>query len=196
MSVLYVYRISKCVGGITQPKHAHAQSQFWEFKIDQWQSCYSFRLYTRAALAWMKKKFHFEMRNLKGNCSGKKIIFFIPSIDRVCGSDAQGKKSDFLHGSVRRYKTLRSSTNCGCGHLMTHFVGIAITQQFIVVAFTCPGGVHCWKWRLLQGQLLLHYKLPGPQGNKGYMKGQAMELWLGKGPRNWGAWLRCSSAIS
>ena len=64
---------------------------------------------------------------LKGNCSGKKIIFFIPSIDRVCGSDAQEKKSDFLHGSVRKYKTLRSSTNCGCGHLMTHFVGIAIT---------------------------------------------------------------------
>ena len=64
---------------------------------------------------------------LKGNCSGKKIIFFIPSIDRVCGSDAQGKKSDFLHGSVRRYKTLRSSTNCGCGHLITHFVGVAIT---------------------------------------------------------------------
>ena len=84
-----------------------------------------------------------EILNLKGNCSGKKIIFFIPSIDRVCGSDAQGEKSDFLHGSVRKYKTLRSSTNCGCGHLMTHFVGIAITQQFIVVAFTCPGGVHC-----------------------------------------------------
>ena len=65
----------------------------------------------------------------KGNCSGKKFFFFIPSIDRVCGSVAQ---ADFLHGSVRRYKTLRSSTNCGCGHLMTHFVGIAITQQFIV----------------------------------------------------------------
>ena len=44
------------------------------------------------------------------------MIFFIPSIDRVCGSDAQEKKSDFLHGSVRKYKTLRSSTNCGCGH--------------------------------------------------------------------------------
>ena len=84
-----------------------------------------------------------KVDNLKGNCSGKKIIFFIPSIDRVCGSDAQEKKSDFLHGSVRKYKTLSSSTDCGCGHLMTHFVGIAITQQFIVVAFTCPGGVHC-----------------------------------------------------
>ena len=64
---------------------------------------------------------------LKGNCSGKKKKLFLLLI---------GKKSDFLHGSVRRYKTLRSSTNCGCGHLMTHFVGIAITQQFIVVAFT------------------------------------------------------------
>ena len=67
------------------------------------------------------------VNRLKGNCSGKKVVFLIPSIDRVCGSEAQEKKSDFLHGSVRRYKTLRSSTNCGCGHLMTHFVGIAIT---------------------------------------------------------------------
>ena len=25
------------------------------------------------------------------------------------------------------------------------------------------------------GAAVLHYKLPGPQGNKGYMKGQAME---------------------
>ena len=40
---------------------------------------------------------------VKGNCSGKFFLFFIPSIDRVCGSDAQGKKSDFLHGYVRRY---------------------------------------------------------------------------------------------
>ena len=69
---------------------------------------------------------------LKGNCSGKKIVVFIPSIDRVCCSDAQEKKLDFLHGSVRRYKPLTSTTNCGCGHLMTHFVGIAIS----VVAFT------------------------------------------------------------
>ena len=28
------------------------------------------------------------------------------------------KRLAFLHGSVRRYKPLRSSTNCGCGHLM------------------------------------------------------------------------------
>ena len=84
---------------------------------------------------WLQKT-GFTNRHLKGNCRGKKIYFFIPSIDRLCGSDAQEKKSDFLHGSVRRYKTLRSSTNCGCGHLMTHFVGIAITQQFIVIAFT------------------------------------------------------------
>ena len=32
---------------------------------------------------------------------------------------------DFLHGSVRRYKPLKSSTNCGCGHLMTQSVGNA-----------------------------------------------------------------------
>ena len=59
----------------------------------------------------------------------KKIILLIPSIDRVCGSDAQEKKSDFLHDSVRRCEPLRSSTNCGCGHLMTHFMGIAITNS-------------------------------------------------------------------
>ena len=52
-------------------------------------------------------------------------FFFISSIDRVCGSDAQGKKIDFLHGSVRKYKPLKSSTNCGCGHLMPQSVGIA-----------------------------------------------------------------------
>ena len=46
------------------------------------------------------------------------------------------KKSDFLHSSVKRYKPLRSIINCGCGHLMTQFVGIAIMQQFIVVALT------------------------------------------------------------
>ena len=50
---------------------------------------------------------------------------------------------NFMPGSVRRYKTLRSSTNCGCDHLITQFVGIAIAQQFIVVAFTWPSGVHC-----------------------------------------------------
>ena len=65
-----------------------------------------------------------QYKSLKGNCSGKKKNFFIPSIDRVCGSDAQEKKSDFLHSSVMRYKTLRSSTNCGCGHLMG-FVHVA-----------------------------------------------------------------------
>ena len=51
---------------------------------------------------------------------------------------------------------------------MTHFVGIAITQQFIVV-----------RW----GALLIVAPAPGaavappgPQGNMGYIKGQAMEL--------------------
>ena len=31
---LYVHRMSKCVGGITWPKHAHAQSQFGVVKTD------------------------------------------------------------------------------------------------------------------------------------------------------------------
>ena len=35
-----------------------------------------------------------QIQVLKGNCSGKKN-FFIPSIDRVCGSDVQ-EKSDFF----------------------------------------------------------------------------------------------------
>ena len=43
----------------------------------------------------------------------EKKLFVI--INRVCGSDAQGKNK-FLHGSVRRYKPLKSSTNFGCGH--------------------------------------------------------------------------------
>ena len=29
---LYVCRESKCIAGITWPKHAHAQSQFWAVK--------------------------------------------------------------------------------------------------------------------------------------------------------------------
>ena len=37
-------------------------------------------------------------------------FFFIPSIDKVCGRDDKEKK---VHGSVRRYKPLGSSTNCG-----------------------------------------------------------------------------------
>ena len=31
---LYVHRMSKCIGGITWPKHAHAQSQFGVVKTD------------------------------------------------------------------------------------------------------------------------------------------------------------------
>ena len=82
---------------------------------------------------------------LKGNCSGKNP-FFIPSIDRVCGTDAQGKKLDFLHRSVRRYKTLRSSTNCGCGHLMTHFH-----------ATVHSGSIYIARW----GALLIVVAAPG-----------------------------------
>ena len=59
---------------------------------------------------------------------------------------------------------------------MTHFVGIAITQQFIV------GSIYMPRW----GALLIVAPAPGEAvaplqaawtwGNKGYMKGQAMEL--------------------
>ena len=31
---LYVHHMPKCVGRITLPKHAHAQSQFWAVKTD------------------------------------------------------------------------------------------------------------------------------------------------------------------
>ena len=31
------------------PKQAHAQSQYWAVKSDQWHACYSFRLYARTA---------------------------------------------------------------------------------------------------------------------------------------------------
>ena len=88
---------------------------------------------------------------LKGNCSGKKIFFFIPSIDRVCGSDAQEKKSDFLHGSVRKYKTLRSSTNlwvwpfddalCGnCNHATVHSGSIYMPRWgALLIVAPAPG---------------------------------------------------------
>ena len=66
----------------------------------------------------------------------KKYFFLFLLLIEYVAVMLRGKNQIFLHGSVRRYKTLRSSTKCGCGHLMTHFVGIAITQQFIVVAFT------------------------------------------------------------
>ena len=36
----------KCTGGITWPKHVHAQSRFWAVKTDL-----SFLLYARVALA-------------------------------------------------------------------------------------------------------------------------------------------------
>ena len=84
---------------------------------------------------------------LKGNCSGKNF-FLIPSIDGVCGSDAQEKKLDFLHGSVRRYKTLRSSANCGCGHLWelhsatVHTISIYIARLgALLIVVPAPGAV-------------------------------------------------------
>ena len=54
---LYMSVVSKrCVGGITWPKRAHAQSQIWAVKTDLLHPCYSFLLYARAALARTKKK--------------------------------------------------------------------------------------------------------------------------------------------
>ena len=45
-----------CVGGITWPNHAHAQSQFWEVKNRPVIPVLfiSTRLYARADLAWTK----------------------------------------------------------------------------------------------------------------------------------------------
>ena len=85
---------------------------------------------------------------LKGNCSGKQIFFIFLLLMEYAALMLRGKILDFLHGSVSRYKTLRSSTNCGCGHLMTQFVGIAIggncnSATVHSVAFTWPSGVHC-----------------------------------------------------
>ena len=45
-----------CVPKCSRITWAHTQSQFWEVKTDLWYPCYSFQLYARAALAWMKKK--------------------------------------------------------------------------------------------------------------------------------------------
>ena len=57
----------KCVGGISWPKHAHAQSQFGAVKTDLQHPCYSFRLYARSALAWTKKKRSLRNEKLKTN---------------------------------------------------------------------------------------------------------------------------------
>ena len=76
---------------------------------------------------------------------------------------------DFLHGSVRRYKTLRSSTNCGCGHLMpcgncnsptvhSHSIYMAKWGVLLIVVVPAPGAA-------------VDYKLSGPQGNKAIRKG-------------------------
>ena len=67
--------------------------------------------------------------------------------------------------------------NCNQQQLV-HSGSIYSNQQQLVHS----GSIYMPRWgallivALLQEQLLLHYKLPGPQGNKGYMKGQAMEL--------------------
>ena len=60
-------RMPKCVGGITWPKHAHAQSQFVAVKTDLRHPCYSFRLYARVALVWTKKKHSLRNEKLKAN---------------------------------------------------------------------------------------------------------------------------------
>ena len=53
--------------GITWIKHAHAQSQYWAVKSDQWHPYYSFRLYARAALAWTEEKRSLRNEKLKAN---------------------------------------------------------------------------------------------------------------------------------
>ena len=56
----------------------------------------------------------------------KKIVLF--SIDRVRMYVAVMLREK-INGSVRRYKPLKSSTNCGCGHLMMQSVGIACNSS-------------------------------------------------------------------
>ena len=60
---MYVCHVPKCAGGITWPKHVHAQIQFWVVKTE----CYSFRLHARADLAWTKKKRSLRNEKLKAN---------------------------------------------------------------------------------------------------------------------------------
>ena len=55
----------KCMGGITWPKHAPAQSQFWAVKTDLWDPYYSHLLYVSMDDKEAKKNVHLEMRNLK-----------------------------------------------------------------------------------------------------------------------------------
>ena len=68
---MYIY-IYVCLSyvksrGITWIKYAHAQSQYWVVKSDQWHPYYSFRLYARAALAWTEEKRSLRNEKLKAN---------------------------------------------------------------------------------------------------------------------------------
>ena len=71
--ILYIYiYIYVCLSyvksrGITWIKHAHAQSQYWAVKSDQWHPYYSFRLYARAALVWTEDKRSLRNEKLKAN---------------------------------------------------------------------------------------------------------------------------------
>ena len=47
--------------------HAHGQSHFGAVNTDLCHPCYSFRLHTRAALAWTKKKRSLRNGKLKAN---------------------------------------------------------------------------------------------------------------------------------
>ena len=52
---------------LSGPKRAHAQSQYWVVKFDQWHPYYSFGLYARAALAWTEEKRSLRNEKLKSN---------------------------------------------------------------------------------------------------------------------------------
>ena len=105
---MYVYRMSKCLGRITWPKHAHAQSQFWAVKIDP---CYSFPLYARAALAWMKKIYSLKNEKLKANISeteGKRKERL--RIRREKESKRRLKKNDEGRKGRQKQKTTTNNT--------------------------------------------------------------------------------------
>ena len=92
-------------------KHEHAQSQFWVVKTGL--SYYSFRLYTRTALAWTKKKpIKRSLRNekLKPNRASETEEQMKERLRIRCEKDRAGRRNkNYKRKRIIRNKTTKNS---------------------------------------------------------------------------------------
>ena len=73
----------------------------------------------------------------------------------------RGKNLYLSHGSARRYKPLKSSTNCGCGHLMSNLLELhsaTVHSQHLHSQMGCIDDSYVQLWE----QLLPNYKQSRP----------------------------------